>query len=99
MKPSQILLAALARLARKGGWCQGHYLNESTGACCLAGALKWAHQGSARGGNFPEEVRPYLHKVHIESPIMEWNDEACRTQTEVLTAVSRAARLAISEGR
>lgn len=106
MKPSEVLLAAAARLVRKDGWSQGQYARTKNGVPTPMvddSAHSWCVVGSmCRTAGWPNIMEPerYLREViGANGDISKWNDTPGRTQLEVVEACVRAAIKAKEAGQ
>jgi hypothetical protein len=108
MKPSEILSKAADLIEPNGCWAQGAYALDAAGkqvgssvdrACCFCASGAIAHaSGYPLGDDAAEEAEEIawdmLRRVIGRGYIEEWNDEAGRTQAEVVAALRQAASLA-----
>jgi hypothetical protein len=104
MKASVILRAARDKIAPPGKWTQGRHARDFEGRGVNAmdkSAVCWCALGAVEataGGSTSEPLR-YLIRVIGSGYVSFWNDVYERKHPEVLTALTRAAELAESEGR
>lgn len=98
----QVRRKAKALLRPKGSWIKGSY-TDGVGCYCAAGAIAAAATGTAYGtyDNDPlvgKARRALSRAIREEFPsakgIETWNDQKCRTKSQVLAAFTRAIKAA-----
>lgn len=100
---AEVLERAADLIEPEGKWTQGELARDENGmsvapydgeACC------WCASGAIMhyGGSAPKDAWDKLGAV-IHRMIPNWNDEPARTQSEVVTALRKAAALAREQGK
>jgi hypothetical protein len=108
--PSQVLDKAADLIEPEGKWGQRQYYDVSAGCRCIVGALSWVLDGGRSSAEYEVEglralqwvgkaVRLKMPPSDPASRIIEWNDRKTRKQSEVVSALRKAAELARSEGQ
>ena len=91
-KTPEGILRAAARYIRKHGWYQGDLVDDETGAVCLYGAVYAVVTGSpdtySSSASIVGDLLRQRTGVHYPD---EWNDEAGRTEAEVLAVLEGKA--------
>lgn len=99
--PSEILDAAADLITPEGAWTQDDY-EDRPGCFCMVGAVLRV-QGKTFGTEDDDPVSRLLAKVMFGTEevylIPRWNDEAERTQSEVIQALRTAAEKAREAGQ
>ncbi len=99
MKPSEILLSARDLIAVPGGFSQGAFARDASGAVVGSfhpHAVAMCMVGAIRRFGSSDDAHALLGRVTVESPA-RFNDT--HTQAECVDVMGRAAELAISEGQ
>lgn len=110
LKPSEVLERAAALIEPAGRWIKRDYARYSrrgrlsvdptdprAGCFCLRGAV-WCVEGCPDGAT-RRFLDRYFHTISGGFSPVAFNDDAGRTQAEVVTALREAADLARSEGQ
>lgn len=102
MTPKEILVAARERVAK--GWCKGKYSVDADGnSCCFADAAKVCASGAMMADEEDlglsdsaiREARGFFLEAIADKrigngSIVDFNDDASTTQTDVLAAFDKA---------
>lgn len=98
LKPSDVLKAALAKLSRRGGWCQ-KASSRGKYAMCSYGAICSSSEGLSAGLRSLRVAMQCLRRSVGRASIVQWNDDPKRKKSEVLAAFRKAIRLALKKER
>lgn len=107
MTVSECLERAAELIEPEGKWCQGELAKDEYGDVIrphLGAACSWCMEGAIvavlDGKNSDADVVYDFVRDKLKlGSLFEWNDDAFRTQRQVVEALRKAADLAKQEGR